>query len=327
MTRALVTGAAGLIGFALAQRLAEEGAELVLVDSFRKGGREELDTLARAHAGKIAVLDADLARAMPALEHARSQPAFDLVFHLAAVVGVAEVSAKPWETLEVNLRSTLNVLEWTRAHGARAFVFASSSENYASGVSAGHVPIPTPEDVPLSISDPELPRWSYAASKLAGEAAVFAAARGSFVPLVARVHNVYGPRMGPTHVIPELLRRFLGRVDPLAVFGVEQTRAFLHVDDAARAFVCIAQAASRGARGVFNIGSEDEISIGELVKRMSAVAGHAPRIDARPAPPGSVARRVPDTRKLRALGFAPRVDLDTGLRECWQALERPRVRA
>lgn len=333
MTRVLVTGAAGLIGFAVAQRLAEDGAELALVDSFRKGGREELDTLARAHAGRITVLDADLSRAMPKLEHARSRPAFDVVFHLAAVVGVAEVSAKPWETLEVNLRSTLNVLEWTRAHGARALVFASSSENYASGVSAGQVPIPTPENVPLSIADPELPRWSYAASKIAGESAVFAAARGSFVPLVARVHNVYGPRMGPTHVIPELLARFHGRVDPLTVFGVEQTRSFLHVDDAARALLCLAQASpasqtsSDGARGVFNVGSEDEISIGALVAKMAAICEHHPRIDERPAPLGSVARRVPDTRKLRALGFAPRIDLDAGLRECWETLERSRVRA
>jgi UDP-glucose 4-epimerase/UDP-glucuronate decarboxylase len=202
-------------------------------------------------------------------------------------------------------------------------VFASSSENYAWGVERGLVPLPTPEDVVLGVDDVALPRWSYAASKIAGESAVFSAARlGGFVPVIARVHNVYGPRMGPTHVIPELLDRCRRRVDPFPVYGPEQTRSFLHVEDAARAFRLIAGAARGGAGGITNVGSDAETKIDELVRIVLAVTGHRPRIEPKPAPAGSVARRVPDTQKLAQLGFEPRISLEKGVQACWGHVTR-----
>lgn len=335
MTRSLITGAAGLIGFALAQRLAARGDELVIVDDYTKGGRADVERLVREHSN-VHAIEHDLARGMPPLPDARP---FDVVHHLAALVGVAYVNAHPWETIDRNLRSTLAVFTWARETRPGRVLFASSSENYASGVEAGTVPIPTREDVPLSIADPALPRWSYAASKIAGESALFAAAGdaneprpssesraascGHFTPIVARVHNVYGPRMGPTHVIPELFTRLANGVDPLPVLGIEQTRSFLHVDDAARALELLGD---RAEAGIWHVGSEEELSIGALVERMFATSGRQVRIDARPAPPGSVARRAPDTQKLRALGFAPRVPLEQGLRECWASAQARRAR-
>jgi len=239
---------------------------------------------------------------------------YDTIFHLAAIVGVRYVSEHPYETLAVNARSTLNVLDFALREGCGAFVFASSSENYAWGVERGLVPLPTPEDVVLGVDDVALPRWSYAASKIAGESAVFSAARlGGFEPVIARVHNVYGPRMGPTHVIPELLDRCRRRVDPFPVYGPEQTRSFLHVEDAARAFRLIAAAES----GITNVGSSAEIKIDELVRIVLDVTGHRPRIEPKPAPAGSVARRVPDTQKLARLGFTPEIPLERGVRGCW----------
>ena len=316
--RHLVTGAAGLIGFEIARRLLEHGDEVVAVDVGWKGGLADLEALREVHPRALRILRGDLARDAGALEEAQGR--FDGVFHLAAIVGVRYVTEHPYETLDVNLRSTLAVLDHSMRVGCGAFVFGSSSENYASGADAGTVPIPTPEDVPVSIADVALPRWSYAASKIAGESAVFAAARRSgFEPAVVRFHNVYGPRMGPTHVIPEFLQRCRQRADPFTVYGEEQTRSFLYVEDAAAALQLVLDAALRGNAGITNVGSAEETRIGDLARLVFEVTGHRPRIDAKPAPPGSVARRVPELRRLNSLGFLRRVPLPEGLRACWAA--------
>ncbi len=316
--RTLVTGAAGVIGLELARALLERGESVVLADTGRKWGPADMRALAEKHRGRAEVVAADLAREPQAL-----QGRFDAIFHLAAIVGVRYVSEHPYETLDVNLRSTLNVLDHALETGTQVLMFASSSENYASGVDAGFVPVPTPEQVTLSIADIALPRWSYAASKMAGESAVFAAARqGGFAPVIVRFHNAYGPRMGPTHVIPEFLERCKQRVDPFPVYGPEQTRSFLHVTDAARAVLMAADAAvaDQSRAGIWNVGSGVETRISELAKLVFEVTGHRPKVDPRPAPPGSVARRVPDVSKLAALGFRPEIGLESGLRECWRAL-------
>jgi len=316
--RTLVTGAAGVIGFELARQLAARGDEVVAVDVGLKGGLDELRALAAASGDRLQVHEADLCAPLAALEGA-----FDAVFHLAAIVGVRYVSDHPWITVRDNLRSTLNVFERCGPR-ARLVVFASSSENYASGVDQGFVPVPTPEDVTLSIGDIALPRWSYAASKLAGESALFGAAHElGFAPAVIRFHNVYGPRMGPTHVIPEFLQRCRARTDPFPVYGPEQTRSFLYVEDAARAVLTVADAilADPARAGIWNVGAERETVISDLAARVFAVTGHRPSVEPHPAPPGSVARRVPDVAKLSALGFRPQVDLERGLRACWRALD------
>jgi UDP-glucose 4-epimerase/UDP-glucuronate decarboxylase len=317
MTRHLVTGAAGVIGFELAKQLCEAGDSVVAVDIGKKGGLGDLEELARAHAGRLKLLNVDVARGLGKLA---DEPRFDAVFHLAAIVGVKYVTDHPYETLDVNLRSTLNVLDRAIADKSRAVVFASSSENYASTVEAGHASVPTSESVTLSIDDIALPRWSYAASKIAGESAVFGAARlGGFAPLVVRFHNVYGPRMGPTHVIPEFLARCRERVDPFPVYGPEQTRSFLYVEDAARALRVVLSDGLAGNGGIYNVGQSVETRISDLAKLVFDVTGHHPKVDAKPAPPGSVARRVPDVAKLSKLGFKPSVSLEDGLRRCWRA--------
>ncbi|MBM3976004.1 MAG: NAD-dependent epimerase/dehydratase family protein [Planctomycetes bacterium] len=319
MARHLVTGACGLIGFALTRELAARGAHVVALDLGAKYGLGELDVLAREHAGRIEPLQADLADSS-CLAHPSLRGPFDAVHHLAAVLGVAHVSAHPWECARVNMLSTVNATELALRARARVLVFASSSECYAAGVDAGRLPIPTPEDVELSISDIEAPRWSYAASKIAGEAAVFGAAREnpSLRPVVVRFHNVYGPRMPRTHVVPELFARCAAKEDPFVVYGAEQTRSFLYVDDAARALALVGDP-DAAHRGVFNVGSGTETSIEALLEACFETSGYRPRvIERRPAPPGSVARRVPDVTKLARLGFQARIELGDGLRRCWR---------
>ncbi len=318
----VVSGAAGLIGFELCRELLARGERVIAVDIFNKGGREDLAALRTQHANRLEIVEADLALGNSRLSTVWSEPAKS-VFHLAAIVGVRAVEEEPYRTIAVNLRSTLAMLDLTRERGCSAFFFASSSENYAAGVTRGFVKVPTPEDVLIGIDDPSLPRWSYAASKIAGESAVFAAARpGLFTPIVGRFHNVYGPRMPMTHVVPELLERCARKVDPFPLWGAEQTRSFLHVNDAARAVLLLAE---RATFGVVNIGSAVETRIADLAEACFAISGHRPSIvKHESAPRGSVSRRVPRVDLLQGLGFEPTISLPEGLRECWLARSRAR---
>ena len=155
---------------------------------------------------------------------------------LAAVVGVRNVETDPARVVRVNTLSLLHLLDWMPGQGEVLF-FASTSETYARGVAAGHLPVPTPGDRgPRQSPDVAAPRFAYAASKMLGEAAVIHTARARGLrAVIGRFHNVYGPRMGTDHVIPELSLRALRREDPFRVFGAEQRRAFCHVADAVEA--------------------------------------------------------------------------------------------
>ena len=177
--------------------------------------------------------------------------------------------------------------------------------------------MPTPEEVPLVVPDVAASRAAYAISKIFGEAAVLHTARARGVrAVVGRFHNVYGPRMGADHVVPELSLRALAREDPFRVYGAAQRRAFCHVTDAVDAVVRL-MATPAAAGQVVNIGNdESETRVGDLVALVLRLAGVHPRLERLPAPAGSVERRCPDISRLRALtGFRPKISLEAGVAE------------
>jgi UDP-glucuronate decarboxylase len=312
MARILVLGGAGFIGGHLAARLAAEGHALTLVDDFSRGRRDATLEALTARPN-VRFVEADLTRA-GALDALPRD--WDQVYMLAAVVGVRNVETDPARVVRVNTLALLHLLDWMPGRGEVLF-FASTSETYAGGVAAGHVPVPTPEAVPLGVPDVAAPRFAYAASKMLGEAAVIHTARARGLrAVIGRFHNVYGPRMGADHVIPELSLRALRREDPFRVFGAEQHRAFCHVADALEAITRLVSTEAAWGQ-VVNIGNDaEETRIGELVDLILRTARFAPRMDQRPAPPGSVPRRCPDLTRLRALtGFAPKVSLEAGVAE------------
>lgn len=313
MARILVLGGAGFVGYHLARRLAEDPANrITLVDDLSRG-RLDQDLAALLARPGVELVRADLTDAAAVMVLPR---AWDEVYMLAAVVGVRHAMQDPARVIRVNTLVTLNVLEWaTPAVGA--LFFASTSEAYAGAVSLGQVPVPTPETVPLTVADIHNPRFAYAASKILGEAAIihYGASKGLRV-VIGRLHNVYGPRMGTDHVIPELCLRALGREDPFRVYGWEQRRAFCHVTDAVEAIVALVR--TPGAVGqIVNVGNDtEETTVGQLLDRILRVADFSPTLERLPAPAGSVDRRCPDLDKFRTLtGLVPKVSLESGVRE------------
>lgn len=308
--RALVLGGAGFIGLHLTRRLLADGHRVTVVDDFSRGRRDpELAALRADPALSLVPGDLTDPATWRDLPHG-----WDQVYHLAAVVGVRNVERDPARVVRVNTLAVLHLLDWLRP-GEKLF-FASTSETYAGGVDAGLVPVPTAEDVPLVVADVGAPRFAYGISKLLGEAAVIHAGAARDIPyVVGRFHNVYGPRMGADHVIPELSLRALRREDPFRLSGVDQYRAFCHVDDAVEAMVRL-MAADKATGSIVHIGNDTEQTrIGDLATLILHIAGHHPELELVPAPAGSVRRRCPDIGRLRDLtGFAPRVDLTDGVR-------------
>ena len=323
MAKALILGGAGFIGYHLAARLVSEGHAVTLVDDLSRGRRDrEVEALCLRPG--VALAQADLTRhdALAGLPRR-----WDQVYMLAAVVGVRNVETDPARVVRVNTLSLMHLLDWLGPESGVLF-FASTSETYAGGVSAGLVPTPTPEDVPLSVPDVAAPRFAYAASKILGEAAVIHTARARGLrAVIGRFHNVYGPRMGADHVIPELSLRALRREDPFRVYGADQRRAFCHVSDAVEAMLRIMGLEAAWGQ-VINIGNDtEETRIEDLARLVLREAGFEPQLDRVPAPAGSVARRCPDIGRLRALtGFVPKVSLEAGVREtfAWYRHEHPR---
>ena len=258
---ALILGGAGFVGLHLADRLVADGHTVTIVDDFSRGRDDERIDALRAHSA-VDVRSADLTTAEA---WARLPKGYDQIYLLAAVVGVRNVEADPARVIRVNTLTALHLLDWV-IPGERIF-FSSTSEVYAGGVDAGIVPVPTAEDVPVMVADVTAPRFAYAISKLLGEAAFVHGARAKgCTAVVGRFHNVYGPRMGMDHVIPEMSLRALRGENPFRVWGAEQYRAFCHVDDAVEAMLRL-MACPQAAGEIVHIGNDSaETNIGELAE-------------------------------------------------------------
>jgi nucleoside-diphosphate-sugar epimerase len=312
--KALVTGGLGFIGLHLSARLLAEGFEVRALDNGERGVIDaEIDALAanaryRLILGDIAQEDAV----------ANLDDGYDLVFHLAAIVGVDNVVRQPYRVLRDNAAALARMLEWSsRQKNLRRFVFPSTSEVYAGTLESFGIKIPTPEDTPLTVADLARPRTSYMLSKIYGEALC----RHSGLPVtIVRPHNVYGPRMGMSHVIPELLERAHHTPDggKLRVFSPSHSRTFCYIDDAVELIVRLALS-ERSNGGTFNIGScESETTIADLASLIVQTVGKCVEIEIGPNTEGSPVRRRPDVSlAVSTTSYAPAVGLAEGLRQCY----------
>lgn len=306
--RYLVTGGAGFIGAAIVRRLVRDGHEVRVLDDGSRGRPERLSDVADAIDFRSAdVRDADAVAAAVAGR--------DAVLHLAAVNGTEFFYTRPELVLDVGIRGMLAVIDACRRHGVGDLVVASSSEVYQTPPS-----VPTDESVPLSVPDVANPRYSYGGSKILTELMALNYGRQGFERVaIFRPHNVYGPDMGWEHVIPQFALRAREAVastphGPVA-FPIQgdgtQTRAFIHIDDFTEGLALVL--ARGGHREIYNIGTEEEVSIGELARLVVGRFGREARLVSGTAPAGATPRRCPDIGKLRRLGFEPRVRLRDGI--------------
>jgi nucleoside-diphosphate-sugar epimerase len=312
--RALITGGAGFIGAHLAKALCRRGASVDLVDDFSRGRHDGdlRDLLARP---EVDCVERDL-RAPDALGGLDRD--YDQIFHLAAIVGVANVETRPFAVLRDNPKLLINVLDLARRQPRlQRLVFASTSEVHAGSLRHLDLQLPTPEPAPIALPDLGEPRSTYLMSKLYGEALCHHAG----VPYtIVRPHNVYGPRMGLAHVIPELLQRAVATADGgvLSVYSPTHTRAFCYVDDAVEMIALLALAPDAEGQ-VFNIGNQsEEIAMRDLAARIVALLGKRLRVADGSDTRGSPARRCPDmTRTIGVTDYVPRVALDAGLQRTY----------
>lgn len=308
--KSLVTGAGGAIGFHLVNFLVDQGHDVHVIDNFSRSERDshylKLISHPRVSEHVLDLKDRSQVASLP--------DDFEFVFHLAAMNGTSNFYERPLTVMENSTLPTLNLLrKFENSRALKRFVYAGSSEAYASTVATFGWEVPTGEDVPLSIDNPMNPRWSYAISKLHGEIACVAAATEFTLPFtIVRFHNVYGPRMGDKHVIPDFVKRAINGVYKL--IGWEDTRTFIYVSDAVRSTVALAQS-PKAANQIVNVGGELEISMKDLGEKILEIMDISATIELLPSPSGSVGRRAPKLEKFKEItGLSAEVSLEDGLK-------------
>lgn len=310
--RYLVTGGAGFIGSHLVEHLLARGDEVWTIDDLSTGSAANIQPFKSNH------------RFHYAIESLMNGPVVaelvdnaDVVFHLAAAVGVFLVVESPVRTIETNVRGTEVVLHHC-AKKKRKVLIVSTSEVY------GHsTKVPFREDDDLVMGSAGEGRWSYACSKALDEFLALAYHREKGVPVViARIFNTIGPRQTGRYgmVVP----RFVGQAlagGPITVYGDgSQTRAFAYVSDTVRGLVGLADS-DRAVGEIFNVGSDHEITINELAEKVRDIVNPQAEITHVPYEkaygPGfrDLLRRVPDLARIREfIGYQPEVTLDEAIR-------------
>ncbi len=301
--RYLVTGGAGFIGSHLCETLRARGHEVWALDDLSTGCRENVRLLEDDPRFRLTVGSATDRDVVAALVDE-----VDAVFHLAAVVGVRLVVERPVRTIETNLRATEVVLSAAGRRGCPVFV-ASSSEVYGKGTQ-----LPFREDADLVLGPTNTARWAYACAKANDEFLALAHWKERRLPVVVgRLFNTVGPRQLGCHgmVLPSFVGQAL-RGEPITVHGDgTQRRCFAHVADVARAVTLLLETPAAYGK-VVNVGSDEEIAILELARRVRDRAGSSSAITLVPHAEvyadgfEDIDRRVPDTSRLRALtGWRP----------------------
>ena len=310
--RALITGGAGFIGSHLTESLVHDGHDVTVIDDISTGRVENLSDVAaspRLRTCWSSILEEE--RLAQFVDEA------DVVYHLAAAVGVRLILDRPVETIETNVLGTDRVLRCA-AKAQRKVVIASTSEVYGKN---DRTPLSEDDD---GVFGPTVKsRWSYAVSKAMDEFLGLAYCRDRGVPVViVRYFNTIGPRQIGRYgmVVP----RFIGQAlsgDPITVYGDgEQVRSFTDVQDTVRATIALSLHADAVGQ-VFNVGTGSVTTINELAIKVKEVTGsaspivHVPFEEAYEAGFEEPRYRVPDITKLRrVIGFVPSVDLGTSLR-------------
>lgn len=307
--RVLVTGSGGFLGYHLSKKLVSlEDYEVYGIDNFSRYPMDKLyEELTKDERFHHLEIDLNIPFANQSL------PKFDYVFHFAALNGTGNFYTQPFSVIKAGILPTINLLDFLTTSKPKKIIYAGTSESYAGAIEIFDYIVPTPEEVPLVVSDVKNPRWSYAAAKTLSEVTVASVAQAEdFNFNIVRFHNVYGPRMGKSHVIPELMLRF--KRNDFTIFGGQNSRSFIYVDDAVDALILLLND-SKLINEIVNIGNEDLIRIYELAILIQETLQIQGEIIDEGAPSGSPMLRCPDTKRLRSIGYKCKVELKEGLQK------------
>jgi NAD dependent epimerase/dehydratase len=301
--KVLVTGGEGFIGSHLTERLVREGADVRVLALYNPFGRYGwLDP--EVHP-EVEVLPGDV---RDAERVAGAVEGRDVVFHLAALIGIPYSYVAPESYVQVNVQGTINVATAAHRHGVERLVHTSTSETYGTAITT-----PISEDHPLQ------PQSPYSASKIGGDMMALSFHHAFELPVaVVRPFNTYGPRQSTRAVIPTILSQLHKGAKEIHLGATSPTRDFNYVDDTVSGFLAVA-GADRAIGQVVNIGSGREISIGDLVQLLIEITGSPAEIvtdTSRLRPAGSEVERLlcDNRRALEWTGWAPEVSLEEGLR-------------
>jgi UDP-glucose 4-epimerase len=313
MARALITGGAGFIGSHLSEALLKQGHEVTVIDDLSTGRFENISPLTDHPRFHFAIETITNTGVMD-----RLVSECDIVYHLAAAVGVDLIVSSPIRVIETNVRGTDIVFQTARRYRKKVMV-ASTSEIYGK---SNHSPFV--EDADRILGATTKSRWSYSTSKALDEFLALAYHKEANLPVtIFRLFNTVGPRQQGRYgmVIP----RFVGWAlagEPIQVYGDgQQSRCFANVSDVVRAIVALAECEAAVGQ-VFNIGTQEEITILELAHRVRERVGSdseivlVPYNEAYETGFEDMQRRVPDTEKIkRVIGWEPQISLDETLDE------------
>ena len=323
MAHCLVTGGAGFIGSHLVERLLERGDHVRVVDDFSTGTSANLDGVSD-HAG-LEIRDGSITD--PALLES-SIDGVDVVFHLAAAVGVKLVAENPVRTIHTNIYPTELLLRLA-SEERLPFFLASTSEVYGKNPKATWT-----EEDDLQLGPTSRPRWAYGCSKAIDEFLGLAYHRQRGLPVVVgRFFNVVGPRQVGAYgmVIPRFVDQALDGGPVVVYDDGSQVRCFAHVNEVIKSILGLMDEPD-AAGGVFNIGSDQPVSVRQLAERVVAKVGgeipieHIAYSEAYGEDFEDIQRRVPEVDKLeRAIGSKPSMTLDEILDDiiAWRRAGRP----
>ncbi len=306
--RVLVTGGAGFIGSHLTERLLKGGHEVAAIDNLSTGSLKNIENY-REHSGFEFVMgDIRNAELMePLVEHS------DMIFHLAAAVGVKLIVEDPVLTIETNISGTEIVLDIANKFSKKTFL-ASSSEVYGKSEA-----VPFFEEDDIVLGSTSFSRWAYACSKAIDEflGLAFYQQYGLSV-VIGRFFNTIGPRQTGQYgmVVPRFVQMAL-KDEPIQICGTgKQTRCFCYVGDLVEAVIKLMNC-EHAAGKVYNIGSSEEISIEELADKIIEMTGSKSQKQFVPyelvygMPIDDMMRRVPSLERIReTVGWEPKTSLD-----------------
>ena len=317
-TRALVTGGAGFIGSHLAEALLDRGYQVTVIDALTTGSFANIQDLESSDRFRFAI---DTITNEVVMDRLVSE--CDVIFHLAAAVGVELIVRNPVEAIETNILGTHAVLKLASRYRKKVLL-ASTSEIYGKN---SKVPFQEEDDRLLGTTTKE--RWSYSTSKAIDEYLGLAYHRQTNLPVVIfRLFNTIGPRQSGRYgmVVPRFVEQAM-QGEALTIYGDgQQSRCFCDIEDAIRAIIGLAE--SEDAVGqVFNVGSTNEVTIQEMASEVLNAAGaiernsraddrvvYVPYEIAYQAGFEDMRRRVPDISKIKAaIGWQPEVSLDESL--------------